>query len=64
MVFTIHAEHRDDDPSKFVRISVAGAVFKATDLMGNGWAGVHICDERNQIYWPDRFEQLLSKPNA
>jgi hypothetical protein len=32
--------------------------FKAADVMGNGWTGVHICDQNNQIYWPEAFDQL------
>jgi hypothetical protein len=66
MAFTIHADRPNGDHSKFIRSTVVGAVFKAADLMGNGWTRVHICDETNQIYWPDRFDQLstMSKPNA
>jgi hypothetical protein len=48
---------------EFTRDTAAGAVFKAADLMGNGWTGVYICDEKNQIYWADRFH-LMSKTNA
>jgi len=36
----------------------AGAVFKAADLMGRGWTGVHICDQNQRIFWPDAFDQL------
>lgn len=66
MLFTVHGDHPDGVHSTFLRISPVGAVLKATDLMGSGWTGVHICDETNQIYWPDRFDQLyaVSKPNA
>jgi len=66
MAFTIHADRPNGDHSKFIRSTVVGAVFKAADLMGNGWTGVHICDETNQIYWPDRFDQLpvTSEPHV
>ena len=33
MIFTVHGEHPDGDHSEFVRITAAGAVFKAADLM-------------------------------
>ncbi len=49
--------------SEFTRETAIGAIFKATDLMGEGWTAVHICDENNQIYWPDRFH-LMSKSNV
>ena len=45
MIFTVHGEHPDGDHSEFVRITAAGAVFKAADLMGLGYTGVHICDQ-------------------
>jgi hypothetical protein len=50
MIFTVHGEHPDGDHSEFVRITAAGAVFKAADLMGRGWTGVHICDQNQQIF--------------
>jgi hypothetical protein len=56
MIFTVHGEHPDGDHSEFVRITAAGAVFKAADLMGLGWTGVHICDQNKQIFWPDAFD--------
>jgi hypothetical protein len=52
MIFTVHGEHPDGDHSEFVRITAAGAVFKAADLMGHGWTGVHICDQNQRIFWP------------
>ena len=58
MIFTVHGEHPDGDHSEFVRITVAGAVFKAADLMGRGWTGVHICDQNQRIFWPDTFDRL------
>jgi hypothetical protein len=66
MLFTVHGDHPDGVHSTFLRISPVGAVLKATDLIGSGWTGVHICDETNQTYWPDRFDQLYaaSKPKA
>jgi hypothetical protein len=48
--------------SKFTRDTATGAVFKAADLVRDGWTGVHIGDETNQTYWPDRFH-LVSKLN-
>ena len=42
MAFTIHADRPNGDHSKFIRSTVVGAVFKAADLMGNGWTrGIH-----------------------
>jgi hypothetical protein len=38
--------------------TAAGAVFKAADLISDGWTSVHISDEKKKIYWPDRFDQL------
>ena len=38
--------------------------FKAADLMSNGWTRVHILDEKSVIYWPDGFDQLVSKPSS
>ena len=66
MIFTVHAEHPDGDHSEFVRITAAGAVFKAADLMGLGWTGVHICDQNKQVFGPDAFDQLfgLRPPDA
>jgi hypothetical protein len=59
MSFTVYGEHPDGaGHSEFTRHSATGAVFKAADLMGDGWSGVHISDENNQIYWPDRFDQF------
>jgi hypothetical protein len=52
-------KHPDGDHSEFVRITAAGAVFKAADLLGNGYTGVHICDQNSQIFWPDTFDQLF-----
>jgi hypothetical protein len=43
---------------EFARETAAGAIFKAADLIRDGWTGVHISDEKNKIYWPDRFDQL------
>jgi hypothetical protein len=64
MPFTVFGEHPDGGGhSKFTRDTATGAVFKAADLMRDGWTGVHICDEQNQIYWPDRFH-LVSKSNT
>jgi hypothetical protein len=59
MIFTVHGEHPDGDHSEFVRITAAGAVFKAADLLGNGYTRVHICDQNSQIFWPDTFDQLF-----
>ena len=59
MIFTVHGEHPDGDHSEFVRITAAGAVFKAADLLGNGYTGVHFCDQHSQIFWPDTFDQLF-----
>src|SRR4051812_12280209 len=50
MIFTVHGEHPDGDHSEFVRITAAGAVFKAADLMGHGYTSVHICDQNSQIF--------------
>jgi hypothetical protein len=58
MIFTVHGERPDGDHSEFVRITAAGAVFKAADLMSHGWTGVHICDQNQKIFWPDTFDQL------
>jgi hypothetical protein len=59
--FTIHGEHpRRGGHSEFARETAAGAVFKAADLIGDGWMSVHISDEKNKIYWPDQFDQLGS----
>jgi hypothetical protein len=65
MSFTVYGEYPSGSRSKFARDTAAGAVFKAADLMGDGWTGVHISDEKNKIYWSDRFDQLyvVSKPN-
>jgi hypothetical protein len=52
-------EHPDSGGhSEFARETATGAIFKAADLIGNGWTGVHISDENYKIYWPDRFDQL------
>ena len=59
MIFTVHGEHPGGDHSEFVRITAAGAVFKAADLMGHGYTSVHICDQNRQIFWPDTFDQLF-----
>jgi hypothetical protein len=67
MSFTVYGEHPGSGGhSEFARETAAGAVFKAADLIGHGWTGVHISDGKNNIYWPDRFDQLyvVSKPNA
>ncbi len=61
MPFTVYGEHPGGGGhSEFTRDTATGAVFKAADLVGDGWTGVHICDEKNQIYWPDLFH-LVSK---
>jgi hypothetical protein len=63
MSFTVYCEHPGSGGhSEFVRESAAGAVFKAANLIGDGWLGVHISDEKNKIYWPDRFDQLYVAP--
>jgi hypothetical protein len=66
MIFTVHGEHPDGDHSEFVRITAAGAVFKAADLMGHGYTSVHIRDQNSQTFWPDTFDQLfgLRQPDA
>jgi hypothetical protein len=67
MSFTVYGEHPDSSGrSEFARETATGAVFKAADLIGNGWTGVHISNENYRIYLPDRFDQLYveSKPNA
>ena len=59
--FRIHGEYPGSGGhSEFARETAAGAVFKAADLIGNGWTSVHISDEKNKIYWPDQFDQLGS----
>jgi hypothetical protein len=59
MSFTVYGEHPNGaGHSEFDRATALGAVFKATDLAGDGWKRVHISDEENKIYWPDRFDQL------
>src|SRR5208283_4441460 len=64
MSFTVYGETPGSgDHWEFGRDTAAGAVFKAADLMRDGWTGVHILDEQNQIYWPDRFH-LVSKSNT
>jgi hypothetical protein len=64
MPFTICGDHpAGSGHSEFTRDTATGAVFKAADLMGNGWTGVYICNENDEIYWPDRFH-LVSKSNA
>jgi hypothetical protein len=67
MSFIVYGERPDSGGhSEFARESATGAVFKAADLIGNGWTCVYISDENLKIYWPDGFEQLCveSKPNA
>ena len=67
MSFTVHGEHPNGaGHSEFDRATALGAVFKATDLADGGWKGVHISDEENRIYWPNRFDQLyvMSQPSA
>jgi hypothetical protein len=67
MSFIVYGEHPNGAcHSEFDRASALGAVFKAADLMGDGWESVHISDEGNKIYWPDRFDQLyvMSQPSA
>jgi hypothetical protein len=65
MSFTVYGEHPDSGGLlEFDRQTAAGAVFKAADLMSNGWTRVHISDENSVIYWPDRFDQLVSKPSS
>ena len=74
MSFIVHGEHPNGGGhSEFERVTAAGAVFKAADLVGDGWSGVHISDAKNKIYWPARFNRIpdrfshvavVSKPNA
>lgn len=55
MPFTIYAEYPGlPGRSEFVRTSAAGAMLKAADLIETGWLGVHVCDEKHEIYWPKR----------
>jgi len=64
MSFTVHGDHPNGaGHSEFIRDTATGAVFKAADLISDGWAGVHICDEKNQIHWPDGFH-LMSKSDS
>ena len=51
MIFTVHGEHPDGDHSEFVRITAAGAVFKAADLMGLA-TGVHISIRTSRYFGP------------
>jgi hypothetical protein len=67
MSFTVYGETPGSgDHREFARETAAGAVCKAADLIGDGWTGVHISDQKNKIYWPDRFHQLypVSNPTA
>jgi hypothetical protein len=67
MSFIVYGERPDNaGHSEFVRETATGAVFKAADLIGNGWTCVHISDENCKVYWSDRFEQLYvkRKPNT
>ena len=63
MPFTVYGEHPGGGHSEYTRDTAIGAVFKAADLMGDGWTSVHIGDERGQIFWPDQFD-LVRKSNA
>jgi hypothetical protein len=60
MPFKVYGKHPGGGHLEFTRDTATGAVFKAADLMGDGWTGVHISDENDKIYWPDRFH-LVSK---
>jgi hypothetical protein len=73
MSFTVYGKNPCGGHSEFERVTAAGAVFKAADLVGDGWSGVHISDAKNKIYWPARFNRIpdrfshvavVSKPNA
>jgi hypothetical protein len=64
MSFTVYGETPGSGGHwEFTRDTAAGAVFKAADLIGDGWTDVHISDEKNQMYWPDRFDQLYPVSN-
>jgi hypothetical protein len=59
MSFTVYGENPGSgDRWEFARETAVGAVFKAADLISDGWTSVHISDEKKKIYWPDRFDQL------
>ncbi len=45
MPFTVYGEHPGGGHSEYTRDTAIGAVFKAADLMGDGWTSVHIGDE-------------------
>jgi len=67
MSFTVYGEHPNGaGHSKFDRATALGAVFKATNLVSDGWKDVHISDQENMIYWPAQFDQLhvMSQPSA
>jgi hypothetical protein len=64
MPFSVYGHHPDDGShSIFARDTATGAIFKAADLMRDGWTGVHIRDEQDKIYWPDRFH-LVNESNT
>jgi hypothetical protein len=59
MSFTVYGEHPNVvGHSEFDRASALGAVFKAAEMMGDGWESVHISDHENKIFWPEQFDQL------
>jgi hypothetical protein len=73
MSFTVYGKNPCGGHSEFERATAAGAVFKAADLLGDGWSGVHISDAKNKIYWPARFNRIpdrfrrigvLGRPNS
>jgi hypothetical protein len=73
MSFTVYGRNPCGGHSEFSRATAAGAVFKAADLVGDGWTGVHISDAKDNIYWPARFNRIpdrfkrivaMSRPNA
>jgi hypothetical protein len=61
MSFTVHGKNPYGGHLEFARITAAGAVFKAADLVGDGWTGVHISDANNKIYWPARFNRISDR---
>jgi hypothetical protein len=67
MPFTVCGEHPGGGGrSEFTRDTAPGAVFKAADLLGDGWMGVHICDEKKEVLLagsvpsPEQIECLSS----
>jgi hypothetical protein len=62
MSFTVYGEHPGSGGHwEFARETAAGAVLKAADLISDGWAGVHISDDKGQNLLARSVRSALSR---